>query len=205
MKGPSKATGVGGSLSKQADYRRKVAGSRVDQLRPDIPHQGNAAPPIEGRVAYCPSCHAIYHPKHWHLDEAEYMRLRQDPNVTRLVCASCKAIERQDWAGQIRLKMMGLERFRDQILNTIYNEEARAREKNPHERIGKLIVEEGEITINTVSPALPHRIAALLKKTFHGTRADEDYTSGQYNSRILWGKSELMDTETKRESHDRRK
>lgn len=195
MKGPSKSTGVGGSLSMHTgrEGRRKVAGRRVDEFMPDIPHPGNGSgPKIEGDVAYCASCHAIYHPKHWHLDEAEYRKLAGDPQVTALTCPSCRAIERGDFSGELRLKLDGLERFHDQILNTVYNEEARARATNPHERIGRLIDRGREIEVATLSPFLAHRLATLLKKTIHGTSMSSDYTPGQEYARILWGKDEVI-------------
>lgn len=194
MKGPSKATGVGGSLSTHSgrEGRQKVAGARVSHLWPDDPHQGNWAPDIKGDTAYCVSCHAIYHPKHWHLDEAEYQRLVSDPNVTGLVCQSCRAIEHGDFHGEMHLKLMGLERFKDQILNTIYNEEARARATNPHERIGKVVDNGEEIEIDTVTPFLVHRLGGLLKKTFHGTAVSTDYAPGQNYARVFWGKQEIM-------------
>lgn len=195
MKGPSKSTGVGGSLSLQSgrEGRRKTMGRAVDELRPDIPHREDAAPAIEGDVAYCKSCHAIYHPKHWHLDEREYQKLSQNPSVTALVCESCRAIERGDFWGEARLMLEGLERYREQILNTVYNEEGRAREKNPHERIGKLVEEGNTITINTVSPFLAHRIGVVLKKAIHGTTFQSDYLPGQEYARLRWGKREVVD------------
>jgi len=194
MKGPSKATGIGGSLSTHQgrEGRRKVAGRRIDEFRPDDPHHMNAAPKIEGDTAYCVSCHAIYHPKHWHLDEAEYQKLAADPKVTKLTCPSCKAIEEQNFCGELHLKLDGLERFHDQILDTVFNEENRARATNPHERIGKLVDQGAEIEVDTLSPFLAHRLGGLLKKTFHGTDVHTDYAPGQKFARIFWGKDEVI-------------
>lgn len=199
MKGPSKSTGVGGSLSGHSgrEGRRWVAGRSVDQLRPDVPHRENAAPAIQGDTAYCVSCHAIYHPKHWHLDEAEYQRLAQNPEVQGLTCPSCRAIERGDFHGELHLKLEGLERFHDQILNTLYKEESRARSTNPHERIGRLVDQGAEIEVDTVSPFLAHRLGGLLKKTFHGTDVSSDYTPSQKHAeeqyaRVYWGKEEVL-------------
>lgn len=192
MKGPTKASGIGGTLTTHGgrDARRKVVGRAIDKFFPDLPHHANAAPDIKGDVAYCISCHAIYRPKQWHLDEAEYHRLSINPEVEGLTCPSCRAIERGDFYGELRLHMAGLERFREQILNTVYNEEARARVKNPHERIGRLIDRGGEIQVDTVNPFLAHRLAGTLRKAFHGTAVDTDYTPGQVFARIAWGKTE---------------
>lgn len=194
MKGPIKSTGVGGSLSRKSGRagRRWVAGKVVDKLMPNEPHQANAAPKIKGSAAYCVSCHAIYHPKHWHLDEAEYLRLASDPTIEGIVCSSCTAIERGDFHGELHLKLEGLERFHEQILNTVYNEEERARAQNPHERIGRLIDAPNEIEVDTVSPFLAHRIAGLLKKTIHGTEFSSNYLPGQRAARIMWGKEEIL-------------
>lgn len=189
MKGPTKATGVGGTLSNHTgrDGRRKVAGRALDQLRPDVPHNENAAPEVGAEVAYCPSCHAVYHPKRWHLDEAEFERLRADPSIKSLTCPGCKAIAREDFGGYLTLELERLERFRAQILATVTHEEARARSVNPHERIGRIEELDSEIRISTLSPFLAHRLAGILKKTFHGTRAREDRDPNQPRIQVRWG------------------
>lgn len=172
------------------ESKRRTMGRRVDHLRPSEAHNADAAPDIEGDVAVCGRCHAIYHPKHWHLDEAEYQRLRQDPSVSEIVCPSCTAIERQDFKGQITLRGSSLARHKEQILNTIYNEEAHLRSTNPHSRIG-LIEDLGDtLVVWTVNEFLADRIAKELKKAFHGSHAEINHLPRERFTRVVWWREE---------------
>jgi NMD protein affecting ribosome stability and mRNA decay len=172
------------------DYKRRTMGQRIDASKPSEAHLQDAAPDIRGSVAYCGRCHAIYHPKHWHLDEAEYQRLKLDPNVDEIVCPSCVAIEQKDFKGQVTLKGSTLAQHREQILNTIYNEEAHLRTTNPHSRIG-LIEEVGEeIHVWTVNEFLAERIAKELKKAFHGSHAEINHLNKEEFTRVLWWREE---------------
>lgn len=190
MKGPSKSTGVGGSLRESSgrEAQRKAVGRAIDQLRPDEPHFKDAAPEIKGDVAYCSSCHAIYRPKRWYLDEAEFKALSNRSEVETMTCPGCKALERGDFYGELHVQLKGMERHRQQILNTLYNEEGRAREKNPNERIGRLLDRGAEIEVDTLTPFLAHRMAKELVKAFHGSELDSDFASGQSYARITWYK-----------------
>lgn len=172
------------------DQKRRIMSQRVDARKPDEAHLENAAPDIKGRVAYCGRCHAIYHPKHWHLDEAEYQRLRLDPNVEAIVCPSCIAIERQEFKGHVRLKGPILKKQREQILNTIYNEEAHLRATNPHSRIGLIEEVDDELHIWTVNEFLAQRIAKELKKAFHGSEARIEHLDKEEFTRVIWWKEE---------------
>lgn len=196
MKGPTRATGVGGTLSTHGgrDGRRKVAGRSLDQRRPDVPHGEHAAPEVGAEQAYCSTCHAIYHRKHWHLDEARYLALRQDPACKELTCPGCHAIAHENFGGRLEVSLTGLERHRDQILATLRNEEARARQVNPHERIGRLEDTGTALWIDTLSPFLAHRMAGVLKKTFHGTRAHEHLDPNTPRTRVRWGLPAAEDT-----------
>lgn len=192
MKGPSKASGVGGSLwdSRGREAKRQAIGRAIDQFRPDQPHHKDAAPDIKGDVAYCASCHAIYRPKRWYLDEVEFQALSLNPEVETMACPGCKALERGDFYGELHVQLRGVEQHRDQILKTLYNEEGRAREKNPNERIGRLLDRGAEIEVDTLTPFLAHRMAKELVKAFHGSELDSDFASGQSYARITWYKPE---------------
>jgi hypothetical protein len=172
------------------DEKRRTMGRRVDHLRPDEAHNADAAPDITGDVAVCGRCHAIYHPKHWHLDEAEYQRLRQDPKVTELVCPSCIAIERKDFKGQVTIKGPVLAKHREQILNTIYNEEAHLRATNPHSRIGLIEEQDAEIHVWTVNEFLADRIGKELKKAFSGSHVESTHLPREEFTRVIWWKEE---------------
>lgn len=191
-KGPAKSTGVGGSFWNNTQYggQHVTKGARVDHRFPDFNHNEYAVPDIKGDTAYCMRCHAIYHPKHWHLDEAEYQRISQDPEVTALVCPSCTAIEKEDFHGEVHIDLKGAEKLKDQILGTIYNEEAKSRATNPHSRIGMLHDEGDRIEIRTVNEFLADRIGKELKKAIHGSHAEIQHLERTPYTRVMWYKDE---------------
>ncbi len=170
--------------------KQKLMGKALDQSRPNEAHNADAAPDIEGDVAVCGRCHAIYHPKHWHLDEAEYQQLRGDPKVSEIVCPSCIAIEHQDFKGQVTLKGASLAKHREQILNTIYNEEAHLRATNPHSRIGLIEEQEEQILVWTVNEFLADRIGKELKKAFAGSHAEITHLPRESFTRVVWWREE---------------
>lgn len=177
-------------LRGSGDQKRRVMDQRVDMSKPSEAHLQDAAPDIKGSVAVCGRCHAIYHPKHWHLDEAEYQRLKQDPNIEEIVCPSCIAIERQDFRGQVTLKGSTLAQHKEQILNTIYNEEAHLRATNPHSRIGLIEEVEGEVHVWTVNEFLADRIAKELKKAFSGSHVEITHLPRENFTRVMWWREE---------------
>lgn len=166
--------------------KQRQLGRTQFQAKPDEPHEANAAPDISGNVAICNRCHAIYQPKRWHLDEATYQQLQKDPEVTRIVCPSCEAIAAQDFRGQVTLKGPSLAKHREQILNTIYNEEARLRETNPHSRIGLVQDVEDTLVVWTVNEFLADRIGKELKKAFAGSQAEITHLPRERFTRVVW-------------------
>jgi hypothetical protein len=177
-------------LRGKGNEKQKIMGRSLDQSKPDEPNKGEGAPAISGDVAVCGRCHAIYHPKHWHLDEAEYQRLREDPKVSEIVCPSCIAIEQKDFKGQVTIKGAVLAKHREQILNTIYNEEAHLRATNPHSRIGLMEEQDGELLVWTVNEFLADRIGKELKKAFSGSHADITHLPRESFTRVVWWKEE---------------
>lgn len=166
--------------------KQKQLGRTQFQAKPDEPHEANAAPDITGNVAICKDCHAIYQPKRWHLDEAAYQKLQQDPEVTRIVCPSCQAIAAQDFRGQVTLKGASLAKHREQILNTIYNEEAHLRMTNPHSRIGLVQEEDDQLVVWTVNEFLADRIGKELKKAFAGSQTEITHLPRERFTRVVW-------------------
>src|SRR5512141_1818497 len=77
-------------------------------------------------VGVCPECHAISRKKRWYLDEAEYVLLARAGAVVRR-CPACRKITDGFPSGVVTL--------RDDLLAIVRNEERRARETNPLERI----------------------------------------------------------------------
>ena len=85
-------------------------------------------------VGVCPTCHAICRKKRWHLDEKEYASLAVAGALAR-PCPACRKIADGFPAGVVTLRGAYLRTHRDEILRLVRNEEARARQVNPLERI----------------------------------------------------------------------
>ena len=101
----------------------------VDRTRdPYIPRKG----PLD--VGVCPECHAISRKKRWYVDEAEYVSLARTGAVLRR-CPACRKIADGFPSGVVTLHGKFLQTHRDEILAIVRNEERRARETNPLERI----------------------------------------------------------------------
>lgn len=120
-------------------------------------------------TAICPGCHAISTRKRWRLDEAAYVKLLRMGTARQMFCPACKKIRDSYPSGQVTLKGPFLTWHLDEILRIIANEEKRARQKNPLERIMSLSEEDGRLVITTTDEKLAQRIGRELCKAYGGT------------------------------------
>jgi NMD protein affecting ribosome stability and mRNA decay len=133
----------------------------VDRTRdPYIPRKG----PLE----VCPDCHAISRKKRWYLDEAEYVSLARTGAVLRR-CPACRKIADGFPSGVVILRGRFLRTHRDEILSIVRNEERRARETNPLERIMGIRDGDESVEILTTDEKLAQRIGREIRKAYHGT------------------------------------
>ncbi len=140
----------------------------ADSIRGNYPRKDFEGPEaVQGQVI-CPVCHAISDGKHWLLDEEEYRRLRQDPNVRVELCPADERIRRQMFDGEVMLRGEWLQTHKEEVLNWVRNEEKRARSTNPMARLATVQEREGGIYILTTSQALARRIGSGLKSAFKG-------------------------------------
>lgn len=141
------------------------------RTRPDRRTTYESVPHAEGSyegTVICGRCHAIWDRKHWHLDESEYNRLRDDVTIEHVVCPGCLKIEREEYDGHVILKSPLIPANQEAITGLIYNTEAHIREHNPIARIASLTVEGDTIEVLTISPFLAERIGKELRKAYHG-------------------------------------
>ena len=135
----------------------------VDRTRdPYIPRKG----PLE--VGVCPECHAISRKKRWYLDEAEYVSLARTGAVLRR-CPACRKIADGFPSGVVTLRGKFLQTHRDEILSIVRNEERRARETNPLERIMGIRDGDESVEILTTDEKLAQRIGREIRKAYRGT------------------------------------
>jgi NMD protein affecting ribosome stability and mRNA decay len=128
---------------------------------PYIPRKG----PLD--VGVCPECHAISRKKRWYLDEAEYVFLARTGAVLRR-CPACRKIADGFPSGVVTLRGKFLQTHRDEILAIVRNEERRARETNPLERIMDIRDGGESVEILTTEEKLAQRIGREIRKAYHG-------------------------------------
>jgi NMD protein affecting ribosome stability and mRNA decay len=135
----------------------------VDRTKdPYIPRKG------AHDVGVCPECHAISRKKRWHLNEAEYASLARTGAVLRR-CPACRKIADGFPSGVVTLRGGFLRTHRDEILAIVRNEERRARDTNPLERIMAIRERDGSVEVLTTDEKLAQRIGREIRKAYHGT------------------------------------
>ena len=153
----------------------------VDRTKdPYIPRKG----PTD--VGVCPECHAISRKKRWYLDEAEYVLLARSGVVLRR-CPACRKIADGFPSGVVTLRGKFLQTHRDEILSIVRNEERRARETNPLERIMDIRDGGGSVEILTTDEKLAQRIGREIRKAYHGT-ASYKWSEDANLLRVNWSR-----------------
>lgn len=122
-----------------------------------------------GKTLICPGCHAILTLKRWRLDEPAYAKLLHAGTARQVWCPACQKIRDGYPSGQVTLTGPFLAEHRNEILRLIANEEKRAREKNPLERIMSLSQEQEQVVLTTTDEKLAQRIGRELRKACGGT------------------------------------
>ncbi len=120
-------------------------------------------PPPEGSI--CNKCGAVYHRKRWSLAPAAGARTLRGKKV---FCPACLKIRDGFPGGIVTLRWKRLADHREDLLNLIRNEEARARGYNPLERIIHIREGRGMVEVETTTEKLAQRIGREVKKAYHG-------------------------------------
>jgi len=137
-------------------------------------------------VGICPGCHAISRKKRWYLDEAEYVSLMRTGAVLRR-CPACRKIADGFASGVVTLRGKFLQTHRDEILSIVRNEERRARETNPLERIMEIRDGGESVEILTTDEKLAQRIGREIRKAYHGT-ASYKWSEDANLVRVNWSR-----------------
>lgn len=130
----------------------------------------------------CMGCGAFYHRRRWTLTlPAGVMpAVEQRP----VYCPACKKIKQHSASGEFHL--IGVDASdRGEVLRLLRNEEARAREKNPLERIMGFEQVNGGWKIQTTSEKLAQRLGRTVKKA-KGGRVAYKWSHNNKFVRVLW-------------------
>ncbi len=119
------------------------------------------------KVSRCESCRAVYRNKRWY-GPAEAAGIEDTP-VVKVVCPACLKMRDNFPGGIVTLRGDYVLAHKQDVINLIKNEEARARGFNPLERV--MSIKEnghGSIVISTTNEKLAQRLGRAIKKAFHG-------------------------------------
>jgi len=137
-------------------------------------------------VGVCPECHAISRKKRWYLNETEYVSLARSGAVLRR-CPACRKIADGFPSGVVTLRGTFLQTHRDEILAIVRNEERRARETNPLERIMEIRDGSEGVEILTTDEKLAQRIGREIRKAYHGA-ASYKWSEDANLLRVNWSR-----------------
>lgn len=151
--------------SKERNYRpakfKKNIGAYLDPyLTKGGPHE----------MAICRKCHAIYHKKRWFVNEDVYEKNINKKTTQKVLCPACQKIKDKYPGGLLTLKGSFIKERenRNEILNLVKNEEARAKGINPLERIIEIKKKAAEITVATTNEKLAQKIGRAIYKAHKG-------------------------------------
>jgi NMD protein affecting ribosome stability and mRNA decay len=133
----------------------------------------------------CQRCQAILKKGNWSLDEALRAEVLKWENPKQVLCPACRRIMDDYPAGIITLKGAYLERHKEDILQTIHNEEQNAKQKNPLERIMKIEEDKDGITITTTDSKLARRIGRAVNRA-NGGELKVKFSRENNLVRIYW-------------------
>jgi NMD protein affecting ribosome stability and mRNA decay len=124
---------------------------------------------ISNGTAICKKCHAIFHNKRWYPgDDETYKKKIESKGVNVVLCPACRKVKDKFPGGILKLKGDFLLQHKNEILNLVRNEEQRAKEFNPLERIMSINNIEKGLEITTTNERLAQRIGRSLQRAYHG-------------------------------------
>ena len=121
------------------------------------------------KISVCEGCHSGYKSKRWYADPDIYEAVLKIPDTATRVCPACLKIRDNFPGGIVTLKGDYVLSHKQDLMNLIKNEEARAHGFNPLERVMSVTENgHGSIVISTTNEKLAQRLGRAIKKAFHG-------------------------------------
>lgn len=130
----------------------------------------------------CAGCGAFYYRRRWSL---------RPPNRTKrlirssvIFCPACKKIKEKYPSGELHI--VGVDpKDRREVFRILRNEEKRAREKNPLERIMQLEASNGDWKVQTTTEKLAQRLGGSLRKA-RGGKLVYKWSHNNKFVRVFW-------------------
>jgi len=133
-------------------------------------------------IIQCSGCGAFYHRRHWTL--AAPAGFITPVHAHPVYCPACKKTKERRASGELHLT--GVQTGdRGEHFRILRNEEQRAREKNPLERIMRMEVAKGDWKVETTTEKLAQRLGRALCKA-RGGRVAYKWSHNNKFLRVIW-------------------
>ncbi|HAH88091.1 MAG TPA: ATPase [Armatimonadetes bacterium] len=138
-----------------------------------------------GEVAVCRECKSVYADKRWELPQQAAEDLAKAAKILDALCPACRKIKDRVPGGIVELTGAFVREHETEIVNLVRNENNRAMEINPIERIMDIQKSANGLTIQTTNEKLAQRIGRAVYKSYSG---DVDYKWSEDNklARVYW-------------------
>ena len=173
----------------------KTGEGRRQQKKRSIPSYTDPYLPWGGsqETLMCRVCRSIYHHKRWYLESELPLSEKQITPRSLMICPACRKISNHFPGGIITLEGRFLGAHKEEILNLVRNEEARAKGVNPLERIISIKDVGNRVEIHTTSERLAQRIGRELERAYKG-RATYHWSRDDKFIRVEWYREKGKDT-----------
>ncbi|HEY7219082.1 MAG TPA: BCAM0308 family protein [Candidatus Binatia bacterium] len=150
--------------------------------RVDIDHDTFLPTRSPKEVIQCVGCGSFYYRRRWTLTPpAEFIgQVHAHP----VYCPACMKIKERSASGELHLIGLGLPE-RGEVLRILRNEERRAREKNPLERIMQVQAPNGNLKVQTTTEKLAQRLGRAVKKA-RGGKVAYKWSHNNKFVRVIW-------------------
>jgi hypothetical protein len=137
-------------------------------------------------LLYCAGCGAVYYRRRWTLTPPDEIRDKAEfgDGVTSALCPACRKIGDRYPSGELRMKGV-TPRVKTELFRLLRNEEVRAREKNPLERIMRIEADRDGWRVETSTEKLAQRLGRSLRKA-RGGKVSYHWSHNNKFVRVFW-------------------
>ncbi len=134
----------------------------------------------------CRGCGSVYYRRRWTLEPPVEIRKRVElrDGVSLTYCPACQKIRDHYWLGVVQISGVDPGEKRE-LLKLLKNEETRAREKNPLERIVRIANEDDGLRVETTTEKLAQRLGRCLRKA-RGGKVSYKWSHNNKFARVVW-------------------
>jgi hypothetical protein len=168
-----------GAKKYNTNYKKKI----------DVHHDTFLPRRSPKEIIQCSGCGAFYHRRYWTLTAPP--GFSNPVHSHPIFCPACKKIKEHSVSGVLHLLGMG-DAERGEVLRILRNEEVKAREKNPLERIMRLEKVQAksgdEWKVETTTEKLAQRLGHAVRSA-RGGKLEFKWSHNNKFVRVVWDKS----------------